>query len=200
MDFQKFNPKIHDSSKVAELIINSTSYHNFSGLSLKELKNSLYSKITKNKFFFENIYLLVEDNHYWGVIIFSYNKKSNSLIKLAKLLVNLKINEFIEKLYLIFLNNNIEIKNDDVYLDLIYIESKFRNDGKGTFLLNKLIQLIKHENKKQIVLHVSSNNLVARNFYEKLGFEYNVRYKNIGDNNFLAMTYNLNLNLNEKRI
>lgn len=192
MDFQKFNTKIHDSSKVAELIINSTSYHNFSGLSLKELKNNLYSKITKNKFFFENIYLLVEDNHYLGVIIFSYNKKSNSLIKLAKLLLNLKINEFIEKLYLIFLKNNIEIENDDVYLDLIYIESKFRNDGKGTFLLNKLIELIKLENKKQIVLHVGSNNLAARNFYEKLGFEYNIGHKNIADNNFLAMTYNLN--------
>ncbi len=192
MDFQKFNTKIHDSSKVAELIINSTSYHNFHGLSLKELKNNLYSKITKNKFFFENIYLLVEDNHYLGVIIFSYNKKSNSLIKLAKLLLNLKINEFIEKLYLIFLKNNIEIENDDVYLDLIYIESKFRNDGKGTFLLNKLIELIKLENKKQIVLHVGSNNLAARNFYEKLGFEYNIGHKNIADNNFLAMTYNLN--------
>ncbi len=192
MDFQKFNTKIHDSSKVAELIINSTSYHNFHGLSLKELKNNLYSKITKNKFFFENIYLLVEDNLYLGVIIFSYNKKSNSLIKLAKLLLNLKINEFIEKSYLIFLKNNIEIENDDVYLDLIYIESKFRNDGKGTFLLNKLIELIKLENKKQIVLHVGSNNLAARNFYEKLGFEYNIGHKNIADNNFLAMTYNLN--------
>ena len=192
MDFQKFNTKIHDSSKVAELIINSTSYHNFHGLSLKELKNNLYSKITKNKFFFENIYLLVEDNHYLGVIIFSYNKKSNSLIKLAKLLLNLKINEFIEKLYLIFLKNNIEIENDEVYLYLIYIESKFRNDGKGTFLLNKLIELIKLENKKQIVLHVGSNNLAARNFYEKLGFEYNIGHKNIADNNFLAMTYNLN--------
>jgi len=192
VDFQKFNTKIHDSSKVAELIINSTSYHNFHGLSLKELKNKLYSKITKNKFFFENIYLLVEDNHYLGVIIFSYNKKSNSLIKLAKLLLNLKINEFIEKSYLIFLKNNIEIENDDVYLDLIYIESKFRNDGKGTFLLNKLIELIKLENKKQIVLHVGSNNLAARNFYEKLGFEYNIGHKNIADNNFLAMTYNLN--------
>jgi len=127
-----------------------------------------------------------------GVIIFSYNKKSNSLIKLSKLLLNLKINEFIEKLYLIFLKNNIEIENDDVYLDLIYIESKFRNDGKGTFLLNKLIELIKLENKKQIVLHVGSNNLAARNFYEKLGFEYNIGHKNIADNNFLAMTYNLN--------
>ena len=192
MDFQKFNPKIHDSWGVAELIINSTSYHNISGLSLKEFKNNIFSRIAENKFFFENIYLLVEDNHYLGVIIFSYNKKSNSLIKLAKLLLNLKISEFIEKSYLIFLKNNIEIENDDVYLDLIYIESKFRNDGKGTFLLNKLIELIKLENKKQIVLHVGSNNLVARNFYEKLGFEYNIGHKNIADNNFLAMTYNLN--------
>lgn len=191
MDFQKFNPKIHDSFKVAELITNSTSYHNFDGSSLNEYGNNLYNKISQNKFCFENIYLLISNNQYIGIIIFSYYKKSNIIITLLKLLINLKINKFFYKLYLVFLNNNLLIENDGVYVDLIYIEPEFRNKGRGAFLINKLIQLIKSKNSKQIVLHVDSNNFIARNFYEKFGFKYTIRLQDISCNDYLAMTYNI---------
>jgi ribosomal protein S18 acetylase RimI-like enzyme len=192
VEFLKFNPKIHDSAKVAELIINSTSYHNSFGLTLKELNINISSKIVNDISLFENIYVLLQDNKYLGVIIFSYNKKSNSLITLIKLLIKLKINEFFEKLYLFFLKSDRAIGNADVYLDLIYIEPMFRNNGKGTFAINKLIQLIENGDSKQIKLHVDSNNIIARNFYEKLGFKYSINTQDISDSDIMVMEYNLN--------
>lgn len=192
VEIQKFDHKIHNSSKVAELINNSTNNHNNLGLLPNELNTKLSSNLVNRNLLFDNIYLFIKDNQYLGVIIFSYCRKSIRLSTLIKLLVCLKLSEFFEKLYLSVFNSNIEIGAFDAYLDLIYIDPGFRNKGNGTLLINKLIKLIKIKNKQRLVLHVDTDNIIARGFYEKLGFEYSINPQDTSSSKFLEMAYKIN--------
>ncbi len=128
---------------------------------------------------------------YLGVIICSQNKKPVGLLKSMKLLFNLKIHKFIESIYLLYLSKSITLENSEVYLDLIYIEPEYRNKGIGTLFINNLISLTEKNGLKRIKLHVDPKNFIARNFYEKLGFEYTINPVDTSGSDFLEMAYNI---------
>lgn len=191
MDFQKFNPDIHNCVEVAKLVAKSTDYHNLTYSSSSNLMDSLSKNIADNQLNFENIHILTKQSMYQGIIIFSYKKKSNSLFNDLKFLLTLKLNQFFQRLYIFLIENEIKMTDHDVYLDLIYIEPDFRNKGIGTKSINYLIELVKLQSKKQILLHVDRANLSARSFYEKLGFKYMMNNSGESKNNHLAMSYNI---------
>ncbi len=191
MDFQKFNPDIHNCVEVAKLVAKSTDYHNLTYSSSSDLLDNLSKNIAENQLNFENIHLLIKQSMYLGIIIFSYQKKSNSLFYDLKFLLTLKLNQFFQRLYFSLVKNDIKMTDHDVYLDLIYIQPGFRNKGIGTKSINYLIELVKLQSKKQILLHVDRANLSARSFYEKLGFKYMMNNPGASNNVYLAMSYNI---------
>ena len=191
MKFVRFDPSIHESSKVAELILYSTGYIDSKTFRYNEIDNFLSGKFDYQDSVFENIYLVTKDNLYLGVIIFSKNQKSIGLFSLIKLIINLKIRKFIESIYLLYLNKNDKLENGEIYLDLIYIDPQYRNRGIGTFFMINLISLIQKKELKKIKLHVDPKNFIARNFYQKLGFEYTINPIDISGSEFLEMAYNI---------
>ncbi len=80
-----------------------------------------------------------------------------------------------EEYYKIMFNNGmvgfIGIKNyeKEIYLYRFFIDEKYRGQGIGTIVLNKLIDMAK-EQDKDMSLEVSEYN-IAKNLYERLGFK-----------------------------
>jgi ribosomal-protein-alanine N-acetyltransferase len=71
---------------------------------------------------------------------------------------------------------------EEIQLNKICIDSKERNKGFGTILLNKFIQKAYEQNYKKIFLEVNENNIAALKMYQKAGFKYNRIRKKIYDN------------------
>ncbi len=82
----------------------------------------------------------------------------------------------IHKVYLIYFKEiavgyiwlNEELNS--IWLTAIVINSKWQRKGIGTKVIHFLINEAKSENKKYIELGVQRNNLKAKEFYSKLGF------------------------------
>ena len=69
----------------------------------------------------------------------------------------------------------IGIKNyeKEIYLYRFFIDEKYRNNGIGTIVLNKIIDLAKKENKDMSLEVIGEN--IARDLYERLGFKTHYR-------------------------
>lgn len=108
--------------------------------------------------------------------------KLNSIIEYASDLSNKELNEIntyvkdnvpkqIRNYKLINIDGNIvgcilvENKDDGVIIDELYIEGKYRNNGIGTDLINKVIS-----NNKVVYLWVYKLNVKAIKLYKRLGF------------------------------
>jgi ribosomal-protein-alanine N-acetyltransferase len=63
---------------------------------------------------------------------------------------------------------------DDIHITNIVVKKPYRNNGVGSMLLNKLIQICKSKKTSSITLEVSIQNVPAIKLYEKYGF------KNVG--------------------
>lgn len=74
---------------------------------------------------------------------------------------------------------------DDIHITDIVVKKSYRGNGIGNLLLQKLIELTKQLNYKELTLEVNSNNKIARKLYLKNGFkELGIRkkyYKNTDD-------------------
>ncbi|MDU1889237.1 MAG: GNAT family N-acetyltransferase [Dysgonomonas sp.] len=60
-----------------------------------------------------------------------------------------------------------------MYMDDLYVREKYRGQGIGTMLINKVIDLAKKEKCNGIRWQVSNWNQAAIHFYEKLGAKIN---------------------------
>lgn len=191
MQLEKYRLDYHDRKVVWQLITESANYHNYGSAGAKDADN-LQALFDNGHIMPENIYIVTEKGDNIGIIIYSLKSSQNSLISILKPLLSLKLNAFIQSLYMLLLKNELSMTSSDVYLDLIYIKEQHRHRGIGTFLIGKLIEFKRNKNIKQILLHVDSGNSVARNFYEKLGFTYLMRNDNYyTKDNYLAMQYTI---------
>ena len=88
----------------------------------------------------------------------------------------------------------------DIHITNIVIKKDFRNLGIASFLLEKMIEAAKHENK-DLTLEVNETNFIAQKLYTKYGFEKLGTRKNYyKSNNAIIMTLNLQGgNTNEKK-
>ena len=69
-----------------------------------------------------------------------------------------------------------EGKNGRVWLDRFLIDKKYQNKGYAKIILPILLEKIKNEynyNYNKVYLSVYENNIIAINFYKKLGFNFN---------------------------
>ena len=60
---------------------------------------------------------------------------------------------------------------DDVHITNIVTHKNFRNQGIGSLLLEKLIDMAKELKVSSITLEVSANNIPAQNLYKKYHFK-----------------------------
>lgn len=91
---------------------------------------------------------------------------------------------------------------DDIHITNIVTAKKYRNQSIGSKMLLKLIDMAKSEKEiKAITLEVNSNNLAAKNLYEKFGFKIvglrKKYYNNIDD--AIIMTKELKGETDEKK-
>ena len=63
------------------------------------------------------------------------------------------------------------ISPDDVEITNIVTKKTERKKGIGSLLLEKLIEMAKETKRDNISLEVNEKNIIARNLYEKHGFE-----------------------------
>ena len=102
--------------------------------------------------------------------------------------------------YIVAKNNNIIVgfagiwkAVDDIHITNIVVKKDFRNNGIGSLLLQKLIELSKQKDITSITLEVNELNICAIKLYEKFGFKkVGIRkkyYNNI--NNAIIMTKQL---------
>lgn len=78
---------------------------------------------------------------------------------------------------------------DDVHIMDIVTAKKFRNQGVGSLLLEKLIDITKQEKYKYITLEVNNKNTIAQKLYLKYNFKEVGRRKNYyGTEDAIIMT------------
>jgi len=76
----------------------------------------------------------------------------------------------------------------------IVVRKDCRNQGIGTMLIQKLINMSKESNMDILTLEVNETNLFAIRLYEKCGFKKVGIRRNYYNNQFDAIIMNLNLN------
>ena len=59
---------------------------------------------------------------------------------------------------------------DEVQINYLVVDQKFRKRGFGSFLMNKLIKRYEKQSISKLVLEVSQNNLIAEKFYSSFDF------------------------------
>lgn len=74
-----------------------------------------------------------------------------------------------------------DLDKNDYYGEVwgIYLLPEFWNKGIGTILINWGLDELKKRNYKMVTLWVLADNLKARKFYEKIGFEHDGTIKEI---------------------
>lgn len=129
-----------------------------------------------------DVKLELENNDFFREWIIEEWKHHNTVDSIYQLKIiepsELKFKEN-EEYYKILLNNKmvgfIGIQNYDkeIYLYRFYIKDKYRNNGIGTIVLNKIIELAKTQNKDMSLEVIGEN--VAIDLYERLGFKTHYR-------------------------
>ena len=64
----------------------------------------------------------------------------------------------------------IQLVIDEAQINYFSVNQKFRRKGFGTYLMRYLIKICEELNIKKLILEVSENNYVARNFYNHFQF------------------------------
>ena len=64
----------------------------------------------------------------------------------------------------------IQLVIDEAQINYFSVNQKFRRKGFGTYFMNYVIKICNELNIKKLILEVSENNYVARNFYNHFQF------------------------------
>ena len=122
---------------------------------------------------YENVICIINEDEIIGVLGFKVINKS---------FINYKRSNFIEVFghfggnYRYLSNMFIGFfesvpKKDEIVIEMVAVNSKFRSMGIGTLLINQILDIGKKEKKSKILLEVVNTNPRAKFLYEKLGFQ-----------------------------
>lgn len=178
MIIEEFNPKVHNSLKVAELMFNVDlrTYKHF----FKTKKQAIDAINLKIQRFYDSpsdykIYLALDksSSKIMAMVHFSKGRNSNLLYDTIILFKNLNIKlafyfslvEFIDNKTLAVCNSN------DLYLAEIAVAEGYRGQGLATKLINMLISKAKDEGYQRVILDVDFKNPKALKLYQKIGFK-----------------------------
>lgn len=176
MKIRKFDRKIDDIDIVADLILKAYS-ESGQEVSIDESSTQMVSDFieTGNNFIGkESIYVCLKDDNIAGLVVGypgkSYSKLKTTLNLLLKFRMTQIFNYLVVSSQLFDTGYTPYLEEDDFYISVIVVDSKYRNRGIGTKLLNYAAQIARDRGCKQIVLEVDRNNQAAMSLYMKYGF------------------------------
>ena len=106
------------------------------------------------------------------IIYYLLNNKHDKIINKIGFLSFVIIPE-----YMILKNGKKYIKNNECHIEFILINDGYKNNGYGTYLLNKLFEYCKNNNINSITLEDCSDRcFIDRNIYINNGFKYIDKY------------------------
>lgn len=159
MEYQRFNPDIHDSRQVATLIYD-VDFRTFDRLfRSSDAAISAIEKTLKDE---EYLRVIMDDGGVVGMLKFyTHDMKSKATLTSLRLLIVDIMDHFVI----------CDIEKDDFYVAELAIDKAHRSKGYGTRVLNDIIGYAKKHSYKRVILDADFRNPKARALYERLGFK-----------------------------
>ena len=184
MRYVNFNPHIHDTYKVAELVYD-VDFRTFDLLfktpkeAISTIENDLRKHGPENTF----KVILNDEMQIIGVLIMYISEKSFDLrLKSLRLILVDILDYFVL----------CDVKKDDLYLAELAIDESLRGQGLGRKVVLDVIDYARSKNLNRVIIDADFRNVGARKFYERIGFTiFNKKRVKIG--NFERGMYNMEL-------
>lgn len=178
MEIRKFDPETHDVTRVAELIVSAQT----DGDSDPRRSRSMVIDLIKagNNFLgHENILVSCSGNNITGLAIGYRGSGKDELLTLLRLLVSLRLSEFVSYLTLTarLLHGNFtpDIGDDEFYISALAVDEMHRRKGIGSLLLGHSLERARSQSCRNVVLEVEGGNEPAIGLYRKFGFRFTDR-------------------------
>ncbi len=175
MNFETFNPEIHDMGEVAQLVYDvdfrtfDMFYKNKKG-AIKDISKMILKE--KSPYF----KVILENDEIIGIIYFYIHEKPSFIHSL------LGVTSF--KLLLIDILDHFvlsDVNENDLHIGMLAISDKCRGKGVGSEVLNLVIEEAKKRDFSRVTLDADFRNTKAKKLYEKIGFkEFNKKSVKIG--------------------
>ena len=178
MEIRKFDQTAHDVRKVAELIV---SAQPDGGSDARRSRGMVIDLIRAGNNFLghENILLSCSGSEITGLSIGYRGSGKDELLTLLKLLVSLRLSEFVSYLTLTarLLHGNFtpDIGDDEFYISALAVDEMHRRKGIGSLLLSHSLDKARYERCRNVVLEVEESNGPAIGLYRKFGFVFTDR-------------------------
>ncbi len=173
MRYENFDPKVHDTYKVAKLVYD-VDFRTFDLLFKNEDKAISTIERDLRKHEPEGTFKVILDNNdeiigmlmaYISEMPYDFRLKSLKLI----------IVDILDHFVLC------DIEKDDLYVAEIAIDDSLRGQGLGKQVLLDVIDYAKSKNLNRVILDADFRNIGARKLYERVGFkEFNKKSLKIG--------------------
>ncbi len=175
MEIRKFDLEADDITKVADLIVRAQRDSDADARKSYGMVTGLI-KAGNNFLGHENILISCEGDEITGLAIGYRGNGKDELATLLRLLVSLRMNEFLSYLTLtarlLHGGSTPDIGDDEYYLSALAVDVRHRRRGIGSTLLGHSIESAKSMNCKNLVLEVDRSNEAAIALYRKFGFTF----------------------------
>lgn len=175
MEIRKFDLKAHDIRRVADLIV---SAQRDGDADTRRSHGMVMDLISAGNNFLghENILISCAGNEITGLAIGYRGGGKDEFSTLLRLLVSLRLNEFLSYLALTarLLHGSFtpDIEDDEYYLSALTVDKRYRRKGIGSLLLRRSIETARIKSCKNVVLEVDGGNEPAIGLYKKFGFRF----------------------------
>ncbi len=175
MEIRKFDLKAHDIRRVADLIV---SAQRDGDAETQRSHGMVMDLISAGNNFLghENILISCAGNEITGLAIGYIGSGKDELVTLLRLLVSLRLSEFLSYLTLTarLLHGSFtpDIEDDEYYISALTVDESHRRKGIGSLLLRSTIETARIKNCKSVVLEVEGDNEPAIGLYKKFGFRF----------------------------
>jgi ribosomal protein S18 acetylase RimI-like enzyme len=178
MEIRKFDLDSHDVGRVADLIVNAQRDGDADPGKSHGMVIDLI-RAGNNFLGHENILISCSEDEITGLAIGYKGRGKDELATLLRLLISLRMSEFLSYLTLTsrLLHGGFtpDIGDDEYYISALAVDEKHRRKGIGSLLLGRSIETARDKNCRNIVLEVDGENKPAISLYRKFGFRFSER-------------------------
>lgn len=163
MKYENFDPKIHDTYKVAKLVYD-VDFRTFDLLFKNEDKaiSTIENDLRKHEPEGTFKVILDENDEIIGMLMAYISEMPyNFRFKSLKLIIVDILDHFVL----------CDIEKDDLYVAEIAIDDSLRGQGLGKQVLLDVIDYAKSKNLNRVILDADFRNVGARKLYERMGFK-----------------------------
>ena len=185
LNYEVFNPEVHDVLKVAELVYD-VDFRTFDMLFRDKAKAvKTISKHLSDDDLETFLVILDDDGNLIGILIYYISKfpKHFNFKSLRLLIVDI-LDYFVLS----------DVIPGDLYIAEIAIDKSLRGQGLGQKVLSEVIDYAKSKNLNRVLLDADFRNTKAKSLYEKMGFEV-LNKKRVKIGKFERGMYNMGIEL-----